>query len=85
MGQVYRAWNPRLQRQVALKILHEQPTADAARLRRFVAEARAASALNPGVLARPWAFGGIAVAPFPHIEFASYSHRFLKTPVVCAG
>jgi eukaryotic-like serine/threonine-protein kinase len=51
MGQVYRAWDPRLHREVALKVLHDQADADPERLRRFVAEARAASALNhPNIL-----------------------------------
>jgi Tol biopolymer transport system component len=45
-GAVYRAWDPRLAREVALKILHERPGGDPKRAGRFVAEARAASALN---------------------------------------
>jgi serine/threonine protein kinase len=45
-GVVYRAWDPRLEREVALKLLHEQCGADSKRAQRFVAEARAASALN---------------------------------------
>lgn len=45
-GRVYRAWDPRLEREVAIKILHQRSGVDVDRLRRFVAEARAASALN---------------------------------------
>jgi serine/threonine protein kinase len=43
---VYRAWDPRLQREVALKVLHRRRGVTLARAERFVAEARAASALN---------------------------------------
>jgi serine/threonine protein kinase/Tol biopolymer transport system component len=45
-GTVYRAWDPRLEREVALKILHGESATDPERVRRFIAEARAASALN---------------------------------------
>ena len=51
MGEVYRAWDPRLCREVALKVLHERADSDPERVRQFVAEARAASALNhPNIL-----------------------------------
>ena len=51
VGEVYRAWDPRLEREVALKILHEHSDVDPDRVWRFVAEARAASALNhPNIL-----------------------------------
>ncbi len=46
MGEIYLAQDTRLGRQVALKILPPQFTSDADRLRRFVREAKAASALN---------------------------------------
>ncbi len=46
MGEVYRARDPRLGRDVAIKVLPAAISADLARLRRFEQEARAAAALN---------------------------------------
>ena len=52
MGEVYRARDSRLGRDVAIKILPAQFAADAERLRRFEQEARAAAALNdPNIMA----------------------------------
>ena len=45
MGEVYRARDTRLNRDVALKVLPRPDRADAERLRRFDQEAHAASAL----------------------------------------
>jgi serine/threonine protein kinase len=52
MGEVYRAHDVRLARDVAIKVLPEYLTSDLDRLRRFEQEARATAALNhPNILA----------------------------------
>ena len=51
MGEVFKAWDPRLERDVAIKLLHPETAGDAARQKRLLAEGRAASALNhPNIL-----------------------------------
>ncbi|MEP6767602.1 MAG: protein kinase [Acidobacteriota bacterium] len=46
MGEVYRAKDPRLEREVAIKVLPQSFAADPDRLRRFEQEARSAGSLN---------------------------------------
>jgi serine/threonine protein kinase len=51
MGEVYRAQDERLGREIAIKVLRQEAIADPDRQRRFALEARAASALNhPNIL-----------------------------------
>ncbi len=52
MGEVYRARDPRLDREVAIKVLPASFSSDPERLRRFLQEAHATAALNhPNILA----------------------------------
>ncbi len=52
MGQVYRARDERLSREVALKVVHADLAQDVERLRRFEHEAKAAGTLNhPNIVA----------------------------------
>jgi len=51
MGEVYLAHDPKLERQVAIKVLLDEVANDEDRVKRFVQEAKAASALNhPNIL-----------------------------------
>jgi eukaryotic-like serine/threonine-protein kinase len=64
MGEVYRALDASLKREVAIKVLPTYLSRDADRLRRFEQEARAAAALNhPNILA-VYHFGSFGGAPY---------------------
>jgi len=64
MGEVYRARDPRLGRDVAIKVLPPSFSQDADRLRRFEQEARAASALNHPNILTIHDFGTAEGAPY---------------------
>ena len=71
MGEVYRARDARLGRDVAIKVLPPALAADADRLRRFEKEARAASALNHPNIVTIYDAGtmdGISWIAMEHIE-----------------
>jgi formylglycine-generating enzyme required for sulfatase activity/tRNA A-37 threonylcarbamoyl transferase component Bud32 len=57
MGEVYLAYDPELEREVAVKILRDSVDDSAARVRRFVQEAKAASALNHPNVAHVYEIG----------------------------
>ena len=64
MGEVYRARDPALKREVAIKVLPTFVSQDPDRLRRFEQEAQAAAALNhPNILA-VYQFGTFEGAPY---------------------
>ena len=84
MGEVYRARDPRLRRDVAIKVLPIAFSADVDRLQRFEQEARAAAALNhPNILA-VHDIGTEGDAPFivsELLEGATLRERLLAGPV----
>jgi serine/threonine-protein kinase len=64
MGEVYRARDPRLGRDVALKVLPDATSGDPERLQRFEQEAKAAGALNHPNLLSVYDVGAHAGAPY---------------------
>jgi len=64
MGEVYRARDPRLGRDVAIKVLPASFSQDADRLRRFEQEARAAGALNHPNITSVYDIGSADNAPY---------------------
>jgi len=61
MGQVYRARDPKLNREVAIKVLPDAFAADADRLARFTREAQTLAALNHPNIAAVYGFEGTAL------------------------
>ena len=84
MGDVYRARDPKLQRDVAIKVLPEAFAADPDRLARFEREALAVAALShPGILAIH-DFGradGVAYAVMELLEGETLRHRLDASPL----
>src|SRR5678809_353828 len=64
MGEVWRARDPRLGRDVAIKVLPASFSADADRLRRFEVEARAAGVLNHPNITAVYDIGEVDGAPY---------------------
>src|SRR6266508_1117594 len=64
MGEVYRAKDPRLGRDVAVKVLPASLSQDADRLRRFEQEARAAGALNHPHITAVYDIGSAEGSPY---------------------
>ncbi len=64
MGEVYRAKDPRLSREVAIKVLPASFSADADRLRRFEQEAKAAGVLNHPNITAVYDIGSHEGAPY---------------------
>jgi serine/threonine protein kinase len=68
MGEVYRADDSKLGREVAIKVLPADMSSDPERLRRFDQEARAASALNHPNILTVFDLGTEGEAPFIVME-----------------
>lgn len=80
IGEVYRARDTRLGREVAVKVLPASFSQDADRLRRFEQEARAASALNHPNILTIYDIGTHEGAPYLVSESGRHSRRARRVP-----
>ena len=83
MGTVYRAWDPRLERRVALKVLKTQPAHDSEERTRFLREARAAARLshsNVATVLQVLEHGGQTVIVTEWIEGGTLEGRSYRQP-----
>jgi len=83
MGEVFRARDHELRRDVAIKFLPERFTADPDRLARFTREARAASSLNHPNIITIHEIGQASGLPYMVIEFVDGQtlRRLLDRPL----
>jgi len=84
MGEVYRARDPRLAREVAIKVLPASFARDPERMRRFMQEARAAGSLNHPSILTVYDLGSDSEAPFivtELLEGHSLRHRLEEGPL----
>ncbi len=88
MGTVYRAFDPRLQRHVALKIIHARHVAGAEARRRFRQEAKAEARLQHANIVSIFEFGeheGIAYCVFEFVEGGDLARRISASPLDSAA
>src|SRR4051812_45427501 len=81
MGQVYRATDTKLKRQVALKVLPQAFAADAARLERFQREAEVLASLNHPNIAAIYGLeesNGVTALVMELVEGEDLSQRIAK-------
>ena len=84
MGEVYRARDTKLGRDVALKVLPEDVATDPERLKRFEREARTLAALNHPHIAQVYGFedaGGVRALVMELVPGESLAARLLRGPL----
>jgi serine/threonine protein kinase len=84
MGQVWRATDDRLGREVAIKVLPDEVAGDAERIRRFGREARSLAALNHPHIAHIYGFAeanGVVFLAMELVEGEDLAQRVARGPL----